>query len=114
MNTYPSQQQMLFQCDHHMAHSMKKHKENAHAALKKAMKHKVRVETLDDEVFEGVIINVDAKYVYIQIEQEGSRGFYPGYPYPRPPFAPYPHNPFYSNVILPLALFDLLAVSLLW
>ncbi|RAR45776.1 hypothetical protein [Paenibacillus sp. MDMC362] len=114
MNNYSTQPQMLFQCDHQMAHSMKKHKEHAHAALKKAVNRKVRVQTLDDEVFEGVIINLDAKNVYIQIEQ-GDRGFYPGpYPRPRPPFPPYPYNPYYSNVILPLALFDLLAVSLLW
>ncbi|ANA82127.1 hypothetical protein PVOR_14054 [Paenibacillus vortex V453] len=103
MNNYTNQQQMLFQCDHQLVHSMKKHRENAHAAMKNVMNRKVRVHTMDDEAFEGTVINVDAKNVYILVEQ-GNRGFYPGYP----PFGPNP------NVILPLALFNLLAVSLLW
>ncbi|GAB6930057.1 hypothetical protein JCM10914A_40400 [Paenibacillus sp. JCM 10914] len=105
MTTYSNQQQILFQCDHQIAHHMKKHRENAHAALKNAMNRKVRIQTIDDEVVEGVIFNIDAKNVYILVEQ-ANRGFYPGFP-------PYGYGP-NPNVVLPLALFNLLAVSLLW
>ncbi|MEK3735458.1 MULTISPECIES: hypothetical protein [Paenibacillus] len=117
MSTYPGQQ-LLFQCDHQLVNSMKKHKEHAYQSLQKALHHKVRVHTMDDEIVEGVIINVDAKNVYIHIEHD-PRGLYPYGPRPRPPYPPYggyppyPANPYYSNVILPLALFNLLAVSLL-
>lgn len=106
MSHYSTQPQMLFQCDHQLVHSMKKHRESAHSAMKNVVNRKVRVHTMDDEAIEGIVINVDAKNVYILVEQ-GNRGFYPGYP----PFVPYGPNP---NVILPLALFNLLAVSLLW
>lgn len=86
MNQYSTQPQMLFQCDHQLVHSMKKHRESAHSAMKNVVNRKVRVHTMDDEAIEGIVINVDAKNVYILVEQ-GNRGFYPGYP----PFVPYDH-----------------------
>lgn len=104
MSNYPGHQ-VVYQCDHHLAHSMKQHKDKAHHSLKDMVNRKVRIQTVDDEVYEGTVMKVDFKFLYLNVEIGETRGFYPGF-YP-------PYNPYYSSVILPLALFDLLAVSLL-
>lgn len=111
MTNYPGHQ-VVYQCDHQLAKSMKQHKDKTHHALKDMVNRKVRIQTVDDEVYEGTIMKVDFKFLYLNIEIGESRGFFPGFYPPRPPFYP-PFNPFYSNVVLPLALFDLLAISLL-
>ncbi|MFC7682141.1 hypothetical protein [Paenibacillus sp. GCM10028914] len=117
MTTYPSHQ-VVYECDQHIANSMLKHKENVHHTMKNAMNRKVRVQTVDHEVIEGIVVGVDTKYVYLNIDPGSTRGFYPGYPPPRPPFHPGypPPRPPYPgfNPILPLALFNLLTISLLW
>lgn len=121
MSTYSGHP--VFQCDHSMAHAMKQHKDKAYEAVKDKMHHKARVQTLDGEVYEGTIIHVDFKFMYLSVESghhgggaapagTGYRAFFPGFYPPRPPFYP-GFNPYYSNVILPLALFDLLTVTLL-
>ncbi|NMO97013.1 hypothetical protein [Paenibacillus lemnae] len=107
MSAYPSHQ-VVYQCDQHMAHTMKEQKAKMQQALQPAINRKVRVHTMDDEVLEGVILGYDKNFIYLSMEQTSPRAFfpYPGYYPPRPPFYP-------SNVILPLALFDLLTLTLL-
>lgn len=105
MSTYPNHQ-VVYQCDQHTSNSMMQHKEKVHHTLKNAMNRKVRVQTVDNEVVEGIVIGVDVKFVYLSIEPANNRGFYPGFPPPRPPYPGY-------NPILPLALFNLLTISLL-
>lgn len=105
MTTYPNHQ-VVYQCDQHTAHSMKQHKDNVHHTMKNAVNRKVRVQTVDNEIIEGVVVGVDVNFVYLRIEPANARGFYPGFPPPRPPYPPF-------NPILPLALFNLLTISLL-
>ncbi|MGN7457313.1 hypothetical protein ACTHPH_21080 [Paenibacillus pasadenensis] len=64
----------------------------------------VKVETMDGDVYEGKIVLCDRSIMFLQLSNEGlSRAFLPG-----------PPNPyFYNNVILPLVLFDLLAITLI-
>ena len=111
MSTY-QQQHYLYQCDPHMAQALKSHKEKAYESLKTAVNRKVRVHTAENQSLEGTIVGVDMKFLYICVETD-LRGFYPGY---FPPSYGYPYPPFnpYYNRILPLALFDLLAVGLLF
>lgn len=105
MTTY-STHQVVYQCDQHTANSLMQHKEKVHHTCKNAVNRKVRIQTVDNEMIEGIIVGVDAKFVYLNIDNGGSRGFYPGFPPPRPPYPVY-------NPILPLALFNLLTISLL-
>lgn len=110
MTTYPTHQ-VVYQCDQHTAHSMKQHKEKVHDAMKNAVNRKVQIQTVHNEIFVGVVVAVDVNFVYLSMDPpENTRGFYPGY-YPGfyPPGPQYP--PF--NPILPLALFNLLTISLL-
>ncbi|WP_054958562.1 hypothetical protein [Paenibacillus dakarensis] len=108
MSTYPTHQ-VVYQCDSHFASCMQQHKEKVHHALKNAMHCRVRVHTADNEVIEGTVVGMDGRNVYLNLDSSDMRGFYPGFPppRPRPPFFP-GYNP-----ILPLALFNLLTISLL-
>ncbi|MGM1048750.1 hypothetical protein SAMN05661091_3604 [Paenibacillus uliginis N3/975] len=107
--TYPSHN-VVYQCDQHTAHSMKQHKEKVHHAMKNMVNRKVQVHTVHNEVIVGVVVGVDVDFVYLSMDPpENMRGFYPGfYPGFNPPGAYAPFNP-----ILPLALFNLLTISLL-
>ncbi|MBO2943095.1 hypothetical protein JJQ72_03750 [Paenibacillus sp. F411] len=103
--------QLLYQCDQHMAQQMKQHKSKVHHALQNAVNRKVRIETVDQEVLEGTLVGYDKTFIYISMEPVQSRGYYP---YPGGYYPPRPRPPYYpSNVILPLALFDLLTLTLL-
>ncbi|MOA44305.1 hypothetical protein D3C78_1665640 [compost metagenome] len=70
---------------------------------------------------EGTIAGVDNKHLYLNVAVNGQmpRGYYnpyqPYHPHPGPGPYPghYPGPPFNNNVILPLVLFELLAISLL-
>jgi hypothetical protein len=71
---------------------------------------KVRIHTKHGTMHEGTVIEVDITHIYLIVPASAVSdnrpypyygGFYPSY------------NPYYSNVILPLALFDLLAIGLL-
>lgn len=116
--------QLMYQCEHQLADHLKKHKEHAKHTCKQLVNHKVKVLTIDGESIEGIVVNVDDHYVFLQVEDQ--RGFYPGgygpgggghghgHGYgPGPGWGPPGHGP-NPNVILPLALFNLLTISLLW
>jgi len=66
---------------------------------------------------EGTIAGVDNKHLYLNlgVNEQMQRGYYnpyqPYYPGPGPYPGSYP--PYNNNVILPLVLFELLAISLL-
>lgn len=112
--------QLMYQCEHQVADYLKKHKQHAKHACKQLVNHKVKVLTIDGESIEGIVMNVDDHYVFLQIEdQRAQRGFFPG----GGGFGPGGHGPGPGwgsghgpnpNVILPLALFNLLTISLLW
>ncbi|WP_010277439.1 LSm family protein [Paenibacillus senegalensis] len=72
------------------------------AVCKTCMNRKVRVETRLGETYEGHIVHVDDHYVYLRLDQEQSRAFFPG-----------AYNPFFNQTVLPLVLFNLLTITLL-
>jgi hypothetical protein len=57
----------------------------------------VRVQTVDGHVYEGMILHVDRNILYLQCTIQEPRAF----------FAPY-------NAILPLVLYELLVITLLY
>ncbi|WP_127584858.1 hypothetical protein [Paenibacillus koleovorans] len=79
---------------------VKQAKDSAYAACCQYVNRYVRVQRMNGETLEGHIVHVDAEYVYLQLPSD--RAFYNYY------------NPYYyNNTVLPLVLFDLLAITLL-
>jgi|CeladaMinimDraft_18_1061708.scaffolds.fasta_scaffold01619_5 hypothetical protein len=64
----------------------------------------VRVQTLDGVVYDGIIRHHEGCVLYLELSSPGYRAFWN-------PFLMF--NP-YSNLILPLVLYELLVISLLY
>ena len=125
MSTYnPGQQSLIYQADPAVIQHLHGVREKLHDSCKPYMNHNVKVQTMDGQMHEGTISGLDNKNLYltvtVTVSGEMSRGYYNPYykPYPYPVHYPgyypgYPYGYGYHNVILPLALFDLLAIGLL-
>lgn len=87
----------------------------------------VRVQTLDGRTHEGILMGADGCHLYLQVGSTGQEG----YPYPADPgysgFTGYPAGyptgypasraffaPVLSSAILPLVLYELLVITLLY
>lgn len=81
-------------------------KEDAYCICKLYMHRPVQLHTKSGQIHQGTIVHVDSDYVYLQPLSApvtpDARGFYP-YPF---------YNPA-ASTITTLALFDLLAITLL-
>jgi hypothetical protein len=99
--------QPIYQADHAMLQSMNQGREKLHGACRNHMHKLVCIRTTTGDMHEGVIVGFDDHFLYLDVSQ-GHMGmrFYPG-----PVIQPY--NPYYSSQILPLVLFNLLAISLI-
>jgi hypothetical protein len=117
------QQNVIYQADPAVIRHLHGVRDSLHQSCKPYLNHKVNVQTIDGFVHEGVIAGVDNKHLYLNVAANGQmpRGFYnphqsyhphPG-PGPGPYPGPYPGPPYNNNVILPLVLFELLAISLI-
>jgi hypothetical protein len=123
MSTYnPGQQQnVIYQADPAVVQHLHGVREALHNSCKPHLNHPVKVQTLDGQVHEGTIAGVDNKHLYLNVTvtADMSRGYYNPYYKPYYPHYPYPHYPGYypgyypGNALLPLVLYDLLAISLL-
>jgi hypothetical protein len=83
---------------------VKQAKEEAYQACSQYVNRYVRLQRMSGDSFEGYIVHVDPEFVYLQVpQQQPARGF----------FNPYYPNYYYNNTVLPLVLFDLLAITLL-
>lgn len=102
--------QMVYEADASLMQSMQQCRERVHHICRQHMNRRVRIRTTAGQHVEGVIIGVDDHYVYL--DTSGTAAMM------RPPYPPYygPYNPYYNpyySTVLPLALFDLLVISLL-
>lgn len=94
------QEQILYQAGPNHPQSLKSTRDHMHHLCNQYKNQLVRVETLDGEVFEGVITHCDRGIIYLSLPgKNGSRAFGPNY---------------YNNVILPLVLYELLVITLLF
>jgi hypothetical protein len=92
---------------------MHKTRDKVHGACRHCMNHPVRVETIDGDVYEGMIINADKYHIYLQPHTAGRAHVHmTRSPYPYAPGVYPPYNP-YAQQILPLVLFNLLAITLI-
>ncbi|RQW13088.1 hypothetical protein [Paenibacillus rhizophilus] len=107
---------MIYQADPTSLHHVKKVRESMHGALKPYMNQKVKVTTIDGVSHEGCISGFDEGHLYLTVTTTSTdymRSYYQPY---YPPYQPYypPYYPVYpGNVILPLVLYNLLALSLI-
>lgn len=104
--THAGQPQPIYEMDANALEMLSKCKEKIHHVCSQHMHKPVRVQTVHGQYHDGIIVHIDSYYIYLQMLPGHSRAILPGsYGYPF-------YNP-YSNVILPLVLFDLLAITLL-
>lgn len=109
MQVSPSQGQTVYEADASVMQAVHRCRERIHHVCRQHMNRRVRVRTACGQIVEGVIVGVDDHWLYLDTAAAGM---------PRQPFVPYPlpyapyYNPYYST-ILPLALFDLLAIALI-
>ncbi|MBT2293695.1 hypothetical protein J7E73_32305 [Paenibacillus albidus] len=104
---------VIYQADPAAVQHLHGVRESLHQCCKPYMNHHVCVQTLDGQMHEGVLAGMDGRHVYLNVTApEMSRGFFNPYPgiYPSPY---YPGVPYGGNAILPLVLFELLAISLI-
>ncbi|WP_438433905.1 hypothetical protein [Gorillibacterium sp. sgz500922] len=87
----------LYQANPEAAKGMKGMREHLHGVCKQYVNHTVRVETMDGDVFEGILMGADRGVLYLK--QPGAN-------------AMNRFNP-YSDAILALVLFELLVITLL-
>lgn len=122
MPTYNTgqEQNVIYQADPAVIQHLNGVRDSVHQACKSYHNHKVNVQTIDGLVHEGTIAGADTKYLYLNVSVNGpmQRGFFNPYQ-PYQPYYPgqgpgyYPGTPYNNNVILPLVLFELLAISLI-
>ncbi|CQR51514.1 hypothetical protein [Paenibacillus riograndensis] len=93
------QEQTLFRMDPTTRQNLKSIQDHVANIAKTHGNSLVRVETVDGDVFEGLLILCERGILYLRLPNHMTgRGFFPG---------------FQSDVVLPLVLFNLLAISLI-
>lgn len=85
---------------------LKKCRDQAYHHCCKYLHHHVRVQTIDGEIYEGRLMGTDVNHIYLQLVPVATRQ----YPYYYNPYYP-GYNPY--GAVLPLVLFNLLAISLI-
>ncbi|WP_426452057.1 hypothetical protein ACP26L_08340 [Paenibacillus sp. S-38] len=108
MSTEARPPESIYEADSSFLDSLNKYREQILSVVTQHLHKPVRVHTTHGHHHEGMIVHIDAYHIYLQLPPGHSRAFFPG------PYGGFPaYSPYYNNVILPLALFDLLAVTLL-
>ncbi|MEF2964630.1 hypothetical protein V3851_02210 [Paenibacillus sp. M1] len=98
-NGYP--QQVLYQADNNLIQNLTSVRNHMHEICKRHMNHWIQVKTMDGQVITGRIMNFDKGLLYLAVPNQGAnRAFFGG--------------PSYNDVILPLVLYELLVITLLY
>src|SRR5437868_4254185 len=96
--THGTQHMVVYRAHPDTVHHLRTHRDQIHNICRLYVNREVRVETLDGHVVEGTIVNCDRTHLYLRVSNP-SRGF-PG------SFTPF------TGLIMPMVLFDLLAIAL--
>ncbi|WP_054954658.1 hypothetical protein [Paenibacillus dakarensis] len=95
---YGHQEQLLYQARPDHPQTLKSNRDHIHNLCNQHRNQHVRVETLDGETFEGMIMHCDRGILYLRLQAtSGQRALSP-----------------FSSVILPLVLYELLVITLLY
>lgn len=93
------QEQTLYRMDPSTMHNVRSIQDHIGHICRNHMNKLVLVETMDGDVFEGILIHCERGILYLRLPSHGaSRAFVPG---------------FQNDFVLPLVLFNLLAISLI-
>lgn len=106
--------QIIYQADPVHVDTVNSIRKKLHGLCKeKLLNRHVLVKTVDGQEYEGVIVFVDEGQIYLSLARdEALEQSFARYAYPSP-WGPYPPvNP--TGAILPLVLFNLLTISLLY
>ncbi|MFB9326372.1 hypothetical protein ACFFSY_10645 [Paenibacillus aurantiacus] len=99
MQSPSMQEHTIYQAHPNMGHSLKSARDHLHHVCRQHVNRYVRVETLDGDVFEGIIVHCDKGILYLKIpSKSGRRSF---------------SQNVYNDVILPLVLYELLVITLM-
>ncbi|MDU5144921.1 MAG: acetyl-CoA acetyltransferase [Paenibacillus dendritiformis] len=96
---YPQQHQVIYQMEPGTVQALYSLRDRVKHMGRMYKDRHVRVQTIDGQVYEGIIVNVDRCHLYLYTrmltDQRALGGAY------------------YNNVILPLVLYELLVITLL-
>lgn len=103
----PGQQHVVYEADPYHVENVKAIREKLWNVCGGLMHRRIRVKTVDGHVHEGIVVHIDSSHIHLAVTQnrEEVRAFFP-------PYGLYPFYP--GSAILPLVLFDLLAITLLY
>lgn len=115
------QQQVLYQADRDTVESIRSMRNRLHNVCRRHLNQFVRVQTFDGETIIGRIVQCERGMIHLAVPGFGGGGFGGGFggqrqPYGYPfgtPYSPF-GSPVYNDVILPLVLYELLAITLLY
>lgn len=117
MTSPMKQMQTVFERDREEIKLLKRCKDNALDACNKCIGKRVGVQTLDGSYYEGQLLGADKQYMYLQVATPNTSAPYAPATYANDAYRQYPYyyNPYYNpySAVLPLVLFDLLAITLL-
>ncbi|OXM82422.1 hypothetical protein [Paenibacillus rigui] len=94
-------EQVLYEANPETVSTLKNVQDRVQAIGKQNMNKWVRVQTLDGHTYEGIIVQVDPGHIYLSVPV-AQRGFFG------------PGAYVYNNAILPLVLYNLLVITLLY
>lgn len=112
--------QLIYEANDEHVDMVKKIRETCHNLCSTHGHHPVRVQTVNGETYEGRIVHVDFYCLYLEVTPNARQ--FPFSPYGGYGYGGYGgygggygggYNPYYSTV-MPLVLFDLLTISLLY
>jgi len=102
MTEQPVRHQVVYRADPHIVNAVMSARQRIRQIGNYCMKRRVIVQTIDGHTYEGEVVNMDDRHLYLNVSHDANRQF----------FNPYGYN-YYNNVILPLVLYELLAITLL-
>ncbi|MFC4104298.1 hypothetical protein [Paenibacillus xanthanilyticus] len=93
------QEQTIYHANPNVNPTLKSIRDHIHHVCRQHVNRYVRVETMDGDVFEGIIVHCDKGILYLKQPGKGmGRSFSQNY---------------YNDVILPLVLYELLVITLM-
>lgn len=85
----------IYTADSHWCDQVRRTRQRLAGVCAQCVNRRVRVETIDGQIYEGVVVGYDNTYLHLSTNQNRFFG------------------PYSAGFILPLVLFDLLAITLL-
>ncbi|GGG22026.1 acetyl-CoA acetyltransferase [Paenibacillus abyssi] len=102
------QQQVVHQADSNMINNLMQMREKIKEVCSKCVNQRVRIQTFDGFICEGYIVDIKGGCVYVMVSASHPHVHDQRF------FSPFFPSGYYDNVILPLVLYELLVITLLY